>query len=228
MLISEVFYSLQSEGAFVGRPCVFIRTSGCNLRCVWCDTPYTSWSPQGETRTVDQLMADTERWGEVRHVTITGGEPMLQKDVAPLVDALRERGHFVAIETAGTIYHDEVRPDFFSLSPKLRNSYPSKEDDRELRIHRSNNTFDQLRRFIDSGVDYQFKFVVQGDDDTEEILSVINRFRIDKEKVFLMPEGTSVEPLKSRALVVSDICKREGLAYSARLQIDLWGNRRGT
>lgn len=228
MLISEVFYSLQSEGTYTGRPCVFIRTSGCNLRCTWCDTPYTSWSPQGETRTVAQLMADTEAWREVKHVAVTGGEPMLQKDVAPLVDALKERGHFVAIETAGTIYDDRVRPDFFSISPKLQNSYPTREHDKELRIHRANNTCDQLSRFVDSGVDYQFKFVIRDDGDTAEVLSTISRFRIDREKVFLVPEATSAEQLKSRALVVSDICKREGLAYSGRLQIDLWGNTRAT
>jgi 7-carboxy-7-deazaguanine synthase len=228
MLISEVFYSLQSEGIFVGRPCVFIRAAGCNLRCAWCDTPYTSWSPRGETKTVEQLMAATESWRDVKHVAVTGGEPMLQKDLAQLVDALRARGHFVAIETAGTIYHDNIKPDFFSISPKLHNSFPGKEHDRELKIHRSNNTFAQLPRFIDSGIDYQFKFVVQSASDGEELLSLISEFRIDREKVFLVPEGISVEQLKSRAQMVADICKKEGLAYSARLQIDLWGNTRAT
>ena len=58
MLISEIFYSLQGEGELTGVPSVFVRTSGCNLRCTWCDTPYASWNPEGEQRSVEQIMAD--------------------------------------------------------------------------------------------------------------------------------------------------------------------------
>ena len=76
MLISEVFYSLQGEGSLVGVPSVFIRTSGCNLRCAWCDTPYASWNPEGKNRSIDELIAEIDRH-PTEHVVLTGGEPMI-------------------------------------------------------------------------------------------------------------------------------------------------------
>src|SRR5215469_9962101 len=74
--IAEIFYSLQGEGSLVGVPSVFVRTSGCNLRCVWCDTPYTSWHPEGEERTLPSIVAEVEQY-PARHVVVTGGEPMI-------------------------------------------------------------------------------------------------------------------------------------------------------
>ncbi|MGC2656694.1 MAG: 7-carboxy-7-deazaguanine synthase QueE, partial [Bryobacteraceae bacterium] len=91
MKISETFYSIQGEGTLAGVPSVFIRTSGCNLRCVWCDTPYTSWNPEGVERSVASLLQETSDFG-AKHVVVTGGEPMIAPEIVALTLALRRAG----------------------------------------------------------------------------------------------------------------------------------------
>src|SRR2546421_5370438 len=86
--ISEIFYSIQGEGMLTGVPSVFVRTSGCNLRCTWCDTPYTSWIPEGADKTVEQIVAEV-RAHPARHVVVTGGEPMIAEHTTDLTEALR-------------------------------------------------------------------------------------------------------------------------------------------
>src|SRR6185369_15469098 len=103
MLISEIFYSLQGEGELTGVPSVFVRTSGCNLRCSWCDTPYASWNPEGEQQSVAQIMAAIEAHPVARHVVLTGGEPMIAKDIRALAAAIKETGRHITIESAATI-----------------------------------------------------------------------------------------------------------------------------
>src|SRR5438477_8448618 len=76
MKVAEIFYSVQGEGMLVGVPSVFVRTSGCNLRCTWCDTPYTSWAPEGIDMTIEQITAEVHRHS-ASHVVVTGGEPMI-------------------------------------------------------------------------------------------------------------------------------------------------------
>src|SRR5712672_600193 len=87
--ISEIFYSIQGEGILAGVPSVFLRTSGCNLRCIWCDTPYTSWQPEGEDRSIDSIAEEANRYG-ASHVVITGGEPMIAPGVADLTRRLSQ------------------------------------------------------------------------------------------------------------------------------------------
>ena len=87
MKISELFYSIQGEGKPSGVPSVFIRASGCNLRCSWCDTPYASWEPEGNEQAVGQIMQQGEQLG-ARHVVVTGGEPMIVEEVVELTKAL--------------------------------------------------------------------------------------------------------------------------------------------
>src|SRR5437764_9179607 len=95
--ISELFYSIQGEGKLAGVPSVFVRASGCNLRCVWCDTPYASWDPQGEDVGVEEIVRRVEAFG-AKQVVVTGGEPMIMPDVAALCESLKTRGHHVTIE----------------------------------------------------------------------------------------------------------------------------------
>src|SRR5215831_13442689 len=98
MFVSEFFHSIQGEGEFTGVPSVFVRTSGCNLRCVWCDTPYASWNPEGEHRSVDGIVADVQRHPSARHVVLTGGEPMIAPDIRPLAAELKLLGYHITIE----------------------------------------------------------------------------------------------------------------------------------
>ena len=122
MKIAEIFYSVQGEGGLVGVPSVFVRTSGCNLRCSWCDTPYTSWEPEGEERSIEEILASAAAF-PARHVVVTGGEPMIAPGIVPLTEGLRARGLHVTIETAGTVFAP-VACDLMSISPKLSNSTP--------------------------------------------------------------------------------------------------------
>src|SRR5262245_39488466 len=103
MRIAEIYRSVQGEGLLTGVPSVFVRTSGCNLRCWFCDTPYTSWRPEGQDMTVDDIIAQVEEW-DTRHVVITGGEPMLYSELIPLCARLKAISRHVTIETAGTLY----------------------------------------------------------------------------------------------------------------------------
>lgn len=123
--IAEIFTSLQGEGLWLGTPSTFVRISGCNLRCTWCDTPYASWNPEGSVRSVDEITNDVAG-RNVAHIVLTGGEPMLFDPVEELASALRERGHTITIETAGTVFR-ELPCDLMSISPKLSNSTPGPE-----------------------------------------------------------------------------------------------------
>ena len=227
MLIAEIFHSLQGEGIHVGMPSVFVRTSGCNLRCTWCDTPYASWKAEGDSLSVDDIVGQVDEWPGTRHVVVTGGEPLIAPDMDRLVGRLRDQGRTVTIETAGTVYLADVAPDLFSISPKLANSVPGPDQPRERQIHQRQNRLSALPDYIASGCDCQFKFVIQTDDDAGEALDLIDLLKLPRHRVFLMPEGASPRQVQARAAAVADICLREGLRYSGRLHLDLWGGQRG-
>jgi 7-carboxy-7-deazaguanine synthase len=107
MRITEIFYSIQGESSFIGRPCVFIRTTGCNLRCVWCDTAYSFYG--GEEISLDDIMKKVASYG-CQLVEITGGEPMLQKEIYELCDRLLAANHTVLIETGGSLDLSQLDP----------------------------------------------------------------------------------------------------------------------
>src|SRR4051812_22444702 len=155
MKVSEIFYSIQGEGKLVGVPSVFVRASGCNLRCVWCDTPYASWEPEGEELTVPQITARVEAFG-ARHTVLTGGEPMIMPDIVELCAALHARGYHITIETAATVFK-ALKLDLASLSPKLANSTPVQRDGgRFATAHeRQRMNISVIQAFIDSSPDFQ-------------------------------------------------------------------------
>src|SRR5580698_1859648 len=104
MRIAEIFYSVQGEGGLVGVPSVFVRTSGCNLRCSWCDTPYTSWTPEGSDLSIDAIVDEVSRYRAARHVVLTGGEPMIAPGMVELSRRFRALGTHITVETAGTVF----------------------------------------------------------------------------------------------------------------------------
>jgi 7-carboxy-7-deazaguanine synthase len=222
--IAELFYSLQGEGSLVGVPSVFIRTSGCNLRCRWCDTPYTSWNPEGTNWSLDEILAEVKKH-PAKHAVVTGGEPMIAPEIVPLTERLRQSGLHITVETAGTVFHG-VACDLMSISPKLSNSTP---------VHdaRWTGQHDRLRRNLEalsqliSSYDYQLKFVVESPRDLEEIVPLVAELRAERSRVILMPEGTDASTLRERAVWLAELSKREGFRLSPRLHIDLYGNRRG-
>ena len=222
MKIAELFYSIQGEGSLVGVPSVFIRTSGCNLRCAWCDTPYASWQPEGADLTLGQIVDEVKRH-PARHVVVTGGEPMIAPEIVPLTERLRGLGWHITIETAGTVFQP-VACDLMSISPKLANSTPNgrwaAQHDR-LRIQ-PEVLLELMARYP-----YQLKFVIEKPDDLDEVRALIGALEADRSRVILMPEGTDRDRLRERAVWLAEICKQEGFRFSPRLHVDLWGHRRG-
>ena len=221
--IAELFYSVQGEGSLLGVPSVFVRTSGCNLRCSWCDTPYTSWKPEGADYTLDRILEEVAQY-PARHVVVTGGEPMIAPEIGALTSRLRERGLHITIETAGTVF-TPVASDLMSISPKLANSTPLDTDWRE-RHERLRIQLPVLSRLM-ADYEYQLKFVIQAAADLEEVRALVSGLSADRERVILMPEGTDAAPLRERGQWLAEICKQEGYRYSPRLHVDLWGPRRG-
>ena len=222
MRIAELFYSLQGEGSLLGVPSVFVRSTGCNLRCSWCDTPYTSWQPEGDEIPLDDLIARVLAY-PARHAVLTGGEPMIQPQLVPLSQALRQAGWHITIETAGTV-DAPVECDLMSISPKLANSTPT--GDWAIRHEATRLNLPVLRTLM-AKCAYQFKFVVAQPSDLTEIRSLIDSLSVDPAHVILMPEGTSADLLRDRARWIAPLCLEHGFRFSPRLHVDLWGNQRG-
>jgi 7-carboxy-7-deazaguanine synthase len=221
--ISEIFYSIQGEGTLAGVPSVFIRTSGCNLRCSWCDTPYTSWAPEGEERSIDSIVQEVERFG-ASHVVVTGGEPM----IAPQIDELTHRlGGHLTIETAGTV-DAHVRCDLMSISPKLANSTPhTREGGRWEQQHERLRYQPEILKRLIQLYPYQLKFVMVSPGDLAQVRAIVEEIGAARNRVLLMAEGVDAGVLAERGRWLADISKTEGFRFTPRLHIDLWGNRRG-
>jgi 7-carboxy-7-deazaguanine synthase len=231
MLIAEIFYSLQGEGELTGVPSVFVRTSGCNLRCNWCDTPYASWNPEGKPHTLEQIVATVQSHPLARHVVLTGGEPMIAKGLRELAAELKRLGYHLTIETAATVAPDGIACDLASLSPKLLNSAP----DQRLSVtwRRKHEALRWQPEVVRAWVDaypYQFKFVITQPGDVDELEGMLVSLQCDipRHKVLLMPEGLTPEAVRAKAGWLGELCKARGYRYAHRLHLDLYGNQRGT
>jgi len=232
MLISEIFHSIQGEGLLTGVPSIFIRTSGCNLRCRWCDTPYASWKVEGEEMTVPEILDRIAPWPS-RHVVLTGGEPMVARGMHELAAALRAGGKHLTIETAGTLPPEGIACDLASLSPKLRHSTPLPGEIEPGWIARHEKLRLQpevLRAWLEEVGVFQMKFVVSGEEDVAEIRGLLEALgrEVPADRVLLMPEGRTKEELRARNAWLVEVCKAEGFRYCQRLHIELFGNVRGT
>jgi 7-carboxy-7-deazaguanine synthase len=226
--ISETFTSRQGEGKLTGTPSVFLRTNGCNLRCWFCDTPYASWNPSGELRTVGSLLRQCLDSG-LRHVVLTGGEPLMQKSAMAIAEAVMDAGLHLTIETAGTI-DKPIACDLLSISPKLAGSAPDavehprwheRHDKRRLPLG-------VMRRLIAAAQDVQVKFVVCDASQFAEINACVADLSVAADDVFIMPEGTSVAALDAAADWLAPWVRSSGYRYCDRMQIRWYGNRRGT
>ena len=225
--IAEIFYSLQGEGSLVGTPSLFIRLSGCNLRCVWCDTPYASWNPEGDEWPLVGILSEARRSWPNHHVVITGGEPMISPGIVTLTEKLKHDDFHITIETAGTVY-EPVACDLMSISPKLANSTPHKREKGKWAAQHDRLRYqpDVLKKLITS-YDYQLKFVVSEPGDLEEVAEIVKDIDADRAKVILMPEGVKPSAIAKRMPWIAEACKNNFYRLSPRLHIDLWGDKRG-
>jgi 7-carboxy-7-deazaguanine synthase len=191
-----------------GVPSVFVRTSGCNLRCTWCDTPYTSWQPEGEDRSIESIAEEVDRYG-AEHVVITGGEPMIAPGIEELTRRLTQH---VTVETAGTV-DVAVRCDLMSISPKLANSTPRDRDGGRwaAQHERLRHQPEILKRLMERYF-YQLKFVITDPGDLTEVRTIVNELEASKDRVLLMPEGVDPALLAERPLAGRGLQTR-GLSF---------------
>jgi 7-carboxy-7-deazaguanine synthase len=229
--IAEIFSSIQGEGIWVGTPSTFVRVSGCNLRCGWCDTPYASWEPEGPVLRVEDIMEQVRSLAN-RHVVLTGGEPMLFDAIEALALFLDSEDYVITIETAGTVFR-ELPCELMSISPKLSNSRPEEAlaGDWARRHEETRSNLEPLRRLVER-YPFQLKFVVnpEGDhDDLGEIEQILSQLpSVPPERVVLMAEGVDSETVRRRMRALVPICRARGFRLTPRLHLDLFGNQRGT
>ncbi len=226
--IAEIYRSIQGEGSLTGTESVFVRSSGCNLRCWFCDTPYTSWDPIGEDISVNAIMSRLSQW-DCQHVVLTGGEPMLFAEMLPLCDRLRAENYHITIETAGTLYLP-LQCDLMSISPKTTNSAPNIHEhpywhQRHQRTRFAPNVIRQLLEHHQC----QIKFVIDSEDDLDEVSAYIKQFpELSLRQIYLMPQGTSPAELAAREDWLKPNCEQQGFHYCPRRQIEWFGCVQGT
>jgi len=253
MNISEFFYSIQGEGKRTGYPSFFIRTNLCNLRCKFpggnrCDTPYTSWNFKDENNIGDLIIQDilfVYKNYFPADIVITGGEPTIQtKELNTLCTEIKNlqvssyprssvgmQKIYITLETNGTFIDDYIDYiDLVSISPKLKSSVPFNTEFENL--HNKNRLNFEVLKFYHEyhqkeKFDIQWKFVVTSEDDINEIESIQERIGIKDEDIFLMPEGITEKELSEKRLMVVELCKKYHFNFTDRLQIMLWGNKRG-
>lgn len=215
MQVAETFVSYQGE-INVGRFAYFLRLGKCNLSCEFCDTPEkNSYAEIG----IDEIVEQAQHFN---HIVITGGEPLLQKEeVAKLILKLKKINPkiVIEIETNGTIKPSGMKNldnVIFNVSPKLSNS----ENNYEKRIVKNVLTW-----FINYGAN--FKFVVNDEDDVDEVNMLVRDLLIPKTQIFLMPQGKTRQEQYEKMLEIINLAKRYGYNFSPRLQILLWDTERG-
>lgn len=222
----EIFASLQGEGASLGLPSVFVRLSGCNLRCSWCDTAYTwDWeyyNPRDECIQIDvTAVRDRVRSHGIRNVVVTGGEPLLQQhQLVDLCTGLKQEGRRIEVETNGTVLpNPELAAliDQWNVSPKLANS-GNPVDRRES---------NEALTFFAGHANAFFKFVIVESADLEEVEELVLRYTVANDRVLLMPEGRTAAALYERSVWLAAECQERGYRFTTRLHVLLWGDKRG-
>ena len=194
MKVAEIFYSIQGEGRLAGVPSAFVRTSGCPLRCEWCDTDFTSWRPSGEALRVAEVLARLREF-PARHVVVTGGEPLIAPDVEELCAALRGAGYHITVETAATVFKP-IECDLASLSPKLSNSTPhQREGGRHASRHEALRLQPDVIRAFMERYDYQLKFVIDRPEDVAEVEALKAELEAARAKMRELEIRADVDPL---------------------------------
>lgn len=208
MRISEIFYSIQGEGLTIGTPTIFIRLSGCHLRCTWCDSKFTWDLKSGKEMTTAEIIKAIKKF-PAKHLVVTGGEPLIQQSaLKELFEKIPE--YYIEMETSGSLKsHLDKYISHYNCSPKLSNS--------------GNKTI-RLEEFPPEKTYY--KFVVSDEKNLQEIKKFIKKHHLKSSHIFLMPEGITKTELAKKSLWLAEVCKKENLRFTPRLHINIWGNKR--
>lgn len=210
MQISEIFYSIQGEGANIGQPSIFLRLQGCHLRCTWCDSKFTWDFKDGKKMTTDQIIKSLKKYPG-KNLVITGGEPLIQQSALKELLEKIGKNYFVEMETSGSLKSTlDKYIDQYNCSPKTSNS-----KNKTLKLEKlpAEKTF--------------YKFVVDTKKDLEEIEALIKNHRLPKSKIILMPQGIKKATLEKKSKWLIEICKTKNYRFSPRLHIDIYSNTRG-
>lgn len=244
--VSEIFYSLQGEGEFIGTPSVFLRLGGCNLKCsgfgnqytgstiIGCDSIYAANAKFSKEwkfyENAQELIFEIQSLSDVNFdIVITGGEPTLQFGNPILLETIKhflQKGHRISVESNGSVdfRFDEVLKElYFTLSVKLSNSG----EPINKRIKPS-----VIQNIIDNAKNVVFKFVLNAkmcEDGSaiSEIKDLLLKLNLKNNRIYLMPQGVSVEELDKNIQKIYPLCLQEGFCLSDRIHIRIWGDKRG-
>ncbi|RLD11611.1 MAG: hypothetical protein DRI44_03195 [Chlamydiae bacterium] len=210
MIINEIFLSVQGEGIYIGSPSVFIRVAGCNLDCPWCDTAYAKAPESGKEMLVNSIVNEVKKY-EVEHIVITGGEPTIYpEELNKLCDKLNNIGKKITLETNSTIFVD-CNPHLLSLSPKLYQGWYE----------------EIINKNLSKNCKKQIKIVVNSIEDAIDALKRTEKFDIEKENVFLMPNAATRDKHIRCAAWLVPFCCKNNIRFGGRLQTLLWNSERG-
>jgi 7-cyano-7-deazaguanosine (preQ0) biosynthesis protein QueE len=225
MQINEIFKSIQGEGPNFGKPAIFLRTAQCNLKCTWCDTKYTwDWENYDYTKEVKEMTLEEIKEQlldlEIKHLVITGGEPLLQQDdLADLLSFLKP-DFYVEIETNCTILPNKMLTDLvdqWNVSPKTENS------GNPLELYEN----DECYYFFANQENCFFKYVVEDESDIPEIKKFVTKYNIPENHVQLMTQASTKEEIGAREKSISELAKANNFLFSPRLHVAMWGAQRG-
>ncbi len=239
-LINEIYPCLQGEGINLGKPSLLVRFQICNLRCTWCDTPYThtiksdpinAEDPAGEQQFTRWTLADLctkIKSFPQNHLILSGGEPTLHNLAALMRTLLQDKAYTAEVESNGTriphkqlggFLEEDYRIFQWNISPKFSNAGEKINEEALSHWAKLSLTHEQV----------YFKFVIRDrffNEDLKDTLSLINEFKLDSNRVILMPEGTDI-PSQIHKQKIHDACLEYNFRYSPRLHILLFGNLRG-
>ena len=225
MQINEIFKSIQGEGPNFGKPAIFLRTAQCNLKCTWCDTKYTwDWKNYDYAKEVKEMTIEEIKEQlmdlEIKHLVITGGEPLLQQDdLADLLSFLKP-DFYVEIETNCTILPNKMLTDLvdqWNVSPKTENS------GNPLELYEN----DECYYFFANQENCFFKYVVENESDIPEIKKFVAKYNIPENRVQLMTQASTKEEISVREKSISELAKANNFLFSPRLHVAMWGAQRG-
>jgi 7-carboxy-7-deazaguanine synthase len=233
MWVLEIYQSRQGEGIWTGTYSVFVRLLGCPLRCRYCDTDYARHFPDTSDFEHGADLSPEEIAGRVLlldrpHVVLTGGEPMLSREIPELTRLLKDFDYQVTIETSGIFYAD-VHCDLMSISPKLSNSKPPDYQQSEAEQHNEYYSKPDIVQKLVRRYNYQLKFVIDTPQDLDEVDLYLDKLpEVMPERVLLMPQATDVDTMDSKAEWIIERCESRGFGYCPRMQIVWYGNKQRT